>query len=182
MFACAGQCYLHGVIYDHGERVSPKQCVECNCYDGSFTCTRFDTDTKCPPLPCPPSEQLSVAEECCKFCPGMFSFGKLHTEIYSRFKIHLRYFQKRQNILYLRCKILYLDSKKSVLISSRQYFFLITHRFLHIIKKNMNIFRHLNLADKFWTTHALILHLKKTSLRKRQSFAGKAWSALFAYH
>ncbi|TGZ47048.1 hypothetical protein DBV15_03049 [Temnothorax longispinosus] len=29
----------------------------------------IDTDTKCPPLPCPPSEQLSVAEGCCKFCP-----------------------------------------------------------------------------------------------------------------
>ncbi|KAL0128227.1 hypothetical protein PUN28_003463 [Cardiocondyla obscurior] len=68
---CLRQCYLHGVIYDHGERVSPKQCVECNCFDGSFTCTRFDTDTKCPPLPCPPSEQLSVAEECCKFCPDV---------------------------------------------------------------------------------------------------------------
>ncbi|XP_024871144.1 protein kinase C-binding protein NELL1-like [Temnothorax curvispinosus] len=66
---CLKQCLLHGVIYDHGERVSPKQCVECKCYDGIFICTRFDTDTKCPPLPCPPSEQLSVAEECCKFCP-----------------------------------------------------------------------------------------------------------------
>ncbi|KAK2582546.1 hypothetical protein KPH14_004838 [Odynerus spinipes] len=67
---CLKQCYLHGVIYDHGEKVSPKQCVECDCYDGSFTCQRFDTETRCPPLPCPPSEQISVAEECCKFCPG----------------------------------------------------------------------------------------------------------------
>ncbi|KAL0128223.1 hypothetical protein PUN28_003463 [Cardiocondyla obscurior] len=75
---CLRQCYLHGVIYDHGERVSPKQCVECNCFDGSFTCTRFDTDTKCPPLPCPPSEQLSVAEECCKFCPGVDYCAKGH--------------------------------------------------------------------------------------------------------
>ncbi|XP_018301700.1 protein kinase C-binding protein NELL1 [Mycetomoellerius zeteki] len=75
---CLRQCYLHGEIYDHGERVSPKQCVECNCYDGSFTCTRIDTDTKCPPLPCPPSEQLSVAEECCKFCPGVDYCAKGH--------------------------------------------------------------------------------------------------------
>ncbi|XP_077261781.1 protein kinase C-binding protein NELL1 isoform X2 [Temnothorax americanus] len=75
---CLKQCLLHGVIYDHGERVSPKQCVECKCYDGIFTCTRFDTDTKCPPLPCPPSEQLSVAEECCKFCPGVDYCAKGH--------------------------------------------------------------------------------------------------------
>ncbi|XP_071647244.1 protein kinase C-binding protein NELL1 isoform X1 [Temnothorax longispinosus] len=75
---CLKQCLLHGVIYDHGEKVSPKQCVECKCYDGIFTCTRFDTDTKCPPLPCPPSEQLSVAEECCKFCPGVDYCAKGH--------------------------------------------------------------------------------------------------------
>ncbi|XP_066585384.1 protein kinase C-binding protein NELL1-like isoform X2 [Prorops nasuta] len=68
---CLKECYLHGVIYDHGEKVSPKQCVECDCYDGSFTCQRFDTEIKCPPLPCPPSEQISVAEECCKFCPDV---------------------------------------------------------------------------------------------------------------
>ncbi|XP_076396460.1 protein kinase C-binding protein NELL1 isoform X5 [Megachile rotundata] len=68
---CLKQCYLHGVIYDHGEKVSPKQCVECDCFDGSFTCQRFDTETRCPPLPCPPSEQISVAEECCKFCPDI---------------------------------------------------------------------------------------------------------------
>ncbi|CAD1477040.1 unnamed protein product, partial [Heterotrigona itama] len=66
---CLKQCFLYGVLYDHGERVSPKQCVQCDCFDGSFTCHRFDTDKKCPPLPCPPSEQISVAEECCKFCP-----------------------------------------------------------------------------------------------------------------
>ncbi|XP_076224435.1 protein kinase C-binding protein NELL1 isoform X4 [Nomia melanderi] len=68
---CLKQCYLRGVIYDHGEKVSPKHCVECDCFDGSFTCQRFDTETRCPPLPCPPSEQISVAEECCKFCPDV---------------------------------------------------------------------------------------------------------------
>ncbi|XP_050460759.1 protein kinase C-binding protein NELL1-like isoform X2 [Cataglyphis hispanica] len=68
---CLRQCLLHGTIYDHGERVSPKQCIECDCYDGSFTCQRFESDMICPPLPCPPSEQISVAEECCKFCPDV---------------------------------------------------------------------------------------------------------------
>ncbi|XP_017893222.2 LOW QUALITY PROTEIN: protein kinase C-binding protein NELL1-like [Ceratina calcarata] len=75
---CLKQCYLHGVMYDHGEKVSPKQCVECKCFDGSFTCKRFDTETRCPPLPCPPSEQISVAEECCKFCPGVDYCAKGH--------------------------------------------------------------------------------------------------------
>ncbi|XP_015593376.1 protein kinase C-binding protein NELL1 isoform X4 [Cephus cinctus] len=68
---CLKQCYIHGMISDHGEKVSPKQCVECDCNDGSFTCQRIDTKTRCPPLPCPPSEQISVAEECCKFCPDV---------------------------------------------------------------------------------------------------------------
>ncbi|XP_076224433.1 protein kinase C-binding protein NELL1 isoform X3 [Nomia melanderi] len=75
---CLKQCYLRGVIYDHGEKVSPKHCVECDCFDGSFTCQRFDTETRCPPLPCPPSEQISVAEECCKFCPGVDYCAKGH--------------------------------------------------------------------------------------------------------
>ncbi|XP_072749694.1 protein kinase C-binding protein NELL1 isoform X3 [Anoplolepis gracilipes] len=75
---CLKQCFLHGVIYDHGEKVSPRQCVECDCFDGSFTCQKFDTDIKCPPLPCPPSEQISVAEECCKFCPGVDYCAKGH--------------------------------------------------------------------------------------------------------
>ncbi|XP_043288867.1 protein kinase C-binding protein NELL1-like isoform X2 [Venturia canescens] len=75
---CLKQCLLHGVIYDHGEKVSPKQCRECNCFDGVFTCQRFDTETICPPLPCPASEQISVAEECCKFCPGVDYCAKGH--------------------------------------------------------------------------------------------------------
>ncbi|GAB1862936.1 Protein kinase C-binding protein NELL1 [Camponotus japonicus] len=68
---CLKQCMLLDVIYDHGEKVSPTQCMECNCSDGNFKCQRFDTEIKCPPLPCPPSEQISVAEECCKFCPDV---------------------------------------------------------------------------------------------------------------
>ncbi|XP_076626122.1 protein kinase C-binding protein NELL1 isoform X3 [Colletes latitarsis] len=75
---CLKQCYLLGDIYDHGVKVSPRQCVECDCFDGSFTCKRFDTETKCPRLPCPPSEQISVAEECCKFCPGVDYCAKGH--------------------------------------------------------------------------------------------------------
>ncbi|XP_063987428.1 protein kinase C-binding protein NELL1-like isoform X5 [Diachasmimorpha longicaudata] len=66
---CLKQCYTHGVIFDHGEKMSPRQCLECECIDGVSECSR--TKTKCPPLPCSPSEQITVADECCKFCPAV---------------------------------------------------------------------------------------------------------------
>ncbi|XP_014488740.1 PREDICTED: protein kinase C-binding protein NELL1-like isoform X2 [Dinoponera quadriceps] len=75
---CLRQCFLHDVIYDHGERVSPRQCIDCDCQDGSFYCKRYDNTTRCPPLPCPPNEQISVAEECCKFCPDVDYCAKGH--------------------------------------------------------------------------------------------------------
>lgn len=61
---------MSGVFYDHGDSVSIKQCVECECRDGSMTCNRIDPDVVCPQLNCPPEEQFSVSGECCKFCPG----------------------------------------------------------------------------------------------------------------
>ncbi|XP_020277474.1 protein kinase C-binding protein NELL1-like isoform X2 [Pseudomyrmex gracilis] len=77
---CLKQCFMDGAsrIYDHGEKMTPKRCIECTCHDGNFKCLRF-TDSKCPPLPCPPSEQISVADECCKFCPGVDYCAKGHT-------------------------------------------------------------------------------------------------------
>lgn len=66
------QCYLRGTLYDHGDSVSLKQCVECECRDGSMHCTRIDPETMCPPLTCLPSQQFSVPDECCKFCPGNY--------------------------------------------------------------------------------------------------------------
>ncbi|XP_011306410.1 protein kinase C-binding protein NELL1-like isoform X3 [Fopius arisanus] len=73
---CLKQCYTHGVILDHGEKLSPKQCLECVCIDGASKC--LQTRAKCPPLPCSPSEQISVADECCKFCPGVDYCAKGH--------------------------------------------------------------------------------------------------------
>uniref|UniRef100_A0A1B6DC00 Protein kinase C-binding protein NELL2 n=1 Tax=Clastoptera arizonana TaxID=38151 RepID=A0A1B6DC00_9HEMI len=69
--SCLKQCYLRGTLYDHGDSVNFKQCVECECRDGSMHCTRIDPETMCPPLPCPPSQQFSVPDECCKFCPDV---------------------------------------------------------------------------------------------------------------
>ncbi|XP_054266741.1 protein kinase C-binding protein NELL2-like isoform X1 [Macrosteles quadrilineatus] len=76
--SCLKQCYLRGTLYDHGDSVSLKQCVECECRDGSMHCTRIDPETMCPPLTCPPSQQFSVPDECCKFCPGVDYCGKGH--------------------------------------------------------------------------------------------------------
>lgn len=67
---CAEQCYLRGEMYDHGESVNPKECVECECLDGLMKCKRIDPETMCPPLSCSPQEQFSVPGNCCKFCKG----------------------------------------------------------------------------------------------------------------
>lgn len=61
---------MKGTFYDHGDMVNMKQCLQCQCHDGSMQCTKIDPNTICPPLPCPPEDQFSVQGECCKFCPG----------------------------------------------------------------------------------------------------------------
>ncbi|XP_021913977.1 protein kinase C-binding protein NELL1-like isoform X3 [Zootermopsis nevadensis] len=69
--SCLKQCYLRGEMYDHGESVNPKECVECECLDGLMKCKRIDPETMCPPLSCSPQEQFSVPGNCCKFCKGV---------------------------------------------------------------------------------------------------------------
>ncbi|XP_023727733.1 protein kinase C-binding protein NELL1 isoform X2 [Cryptotermes secundus] len=69
--SCLKQCYLSGVMYDHGESVNPKECIECECLDGLMKCKRIDPETMCPPLSCSPQEQFSVPGNCCKFCKGV---------------------------------------------------------------------------------------------------------------
>ncbi|XP_014255233.1 protein kinase C-binding protein NELL2-like isoform X2 [Cimex lectularius] len=75
---CLKQCYLRGTLYEHSEVVSLKQCVQCECHDGSMHCTRIDPETMCPSLECSESEQFSVPDECCKFCPGVDYCSKGH--------------------------------------------------------------------------------------------------------
>ncbi|XP_069703335.1 protein kinase C-binding protein NELL1-like isoform X3 [Periplaneta americana] len=69
--SCLKQCYLRGEMYDHGESVNPRECVECECLDGLMKCKRIDPETMCPPLSCSPQEQFSVPGNCCKFCKGV---------------------------------------------------------------------------------------------------------------
>lgn len=68
---CLKQCLLKGILYEHGERLIPKECAECVCHDGHMQCDRLDPDTACPALPCDPKDQFAVQGECCKFCQGV---------------------------------------------------------------------------------------------------------------
>nr|CAH7721018.1 unnamed protein product [Callosobruchus chinensis] len=53
--SCLKHCLFYGQFYDHGEQVTIKKCVECQCDDGSMKCVRTDPETNCPRLTCPPS-------------------------------------------------------------------------------------------------------------------------------
>ncbi|KAK8386242.1 hypothetical protein O3P69_010740 [Scylla paramamosain] len=68
---CLKQCSLQGVVYDHGETVSPRQCVDCECRDGKMQCRGINPEETCPRLNCPEEEQFTVPGQCCKFCPGV---------------------------------------------------------------------------------------------------------------
>ncbi|GAB6022819.1 NEL-like 2 (chicken) [Chamberlinius hualienensis] len=68
---CLKQCLLKGVLYDHGEQVSPRECIDCACQDGTMHCEKMNPSKQCPTLTCPEEEQFGVPGECCKFCPGV---------------------------------------------------------------------------------------------------------------
>ena len=65
------QCFFRGKSYDHGETEAMPECAYCECMDGSMQCKKGDSKN-CPPLSCPPSQQIVVPGECCKVCPGEF--------------------------------------------------------------------------------------------------------------
>ncbi|XP_022912486.1 protein kinase C-binding protein NELL1-like isoform X2 [Onthophagus taurus] len=67
---CLKKCYMLGKFYDDGVYVPLKPCTGCICNNGNMNCTKIDPNT-CPPLPCPPEEQFSRRDECCKACQGV---------------------------------------------------------------------------------------------------------------
>ncbi|XP_060531574.1 protein kinase C-binding protein NELL1-like isoform X2 [Cylas formicarius] len=75
--SCLNVCYFNNQLYDHGELVTVQKCMECECTDGTMTCKSIDPNT-CPALNCPPEEQFSVPDNCCKFCPGVDYCAKGH--------------------------------------------------------------------------------------------------------
>ncbi|XP_049825939.1 protein kinase C-binding protein NELL2-like isoform X2 [Aethina tumida] len=69
--SCLKHCFLNGQFFDHGEVVTVKKCVECECKDGFMGCNRIDPKKACPKLNCPPEKQFSEPDSCCKFCPDI---------------------------------------------------------------------------------------------------------------
>ncbi|XP_044748565.1 protein kinase C-binding protein NELL2-like isoform X2 [Coccinella septempunctata] len=75
---CLRSCLMIDTPYDHGEVVSVTKCMDCECNDGSMNCKKINPETQCPKLTCPPEQRFSVADNCCKFCPGVDYCAKGH--------------------------------------------------------------------------------------------------------
>lgn len=57
------------IVIEHGETTNLEPCLSCICLNGVVKCDKVD-EQKCPVLKCEVSEQFSVPDQCCKFCPG----------------------------------------------------------------------------------------------------------------
>uniref|UniRef100_A0A2H8TIY4 Protein kinase C-binding protein NELL1 n=1 Tax=Melanaphis sacchari TaxID=742174 RepID=A0A2H8TIY4_9HEMI len=69
---CQKSCRTKGnILLEHGETVNLEPCLTCICLNGVVKCDRIDAQTQCPVLECDISEQFSVPDQCCKFCPGV---------------------------------------------------------------------------------------------------------------
>lgn len=67
----AEPCRAKGdVVVEHGDTINYEPCLSCNCLNGVLKCDKVDAKTQCPVLECDVSEQFSVPDQCCKFCPG----------------------------------------------------------------------------------------------------------------
>ncbi|XP_053658547.1 protein kinase C-binding protein NELL1-like [Anopheles marshallii] len=60
---CLKSCYITKKDFEHGE-IQILGCRNCSCVDGNMHCEFL----QCPELKCPPEQQMSVTDECCKFC------------------------------------------------------------------------------------------------------------------
>lgn len=64
-FPFSETCYMNNNDYEHGDE-HITGCKNCTCVDGSFKCDFI----VCPKLTCPDEKQISIADECCKYCQG----------------------------------------------------------------------------------------------------------------
>ncbi|XP_049540583.1 protein kinase C-binding protein NELL1-like isoform X3 [Anopheles darlingi] len=70
---CLKSCYITRKDFEHGE-TQILGCRNCSCVDGNMHCEFL----QCPELKCPPEQQMSVTDECCKFCQGVDYCSKGH--------------------------------------------------------------------------------------------------------
>uniref|UniRef100_A0A8W7PU96 Protein kinase C-binding protein NELL1 n=1 Tax=Anopheles coluzzii TaxID=1518534 RepID=A0A8W7PU96_ANOCL len=70
---CLKSCYITKKDFEHGE-IQILGCRNCSCVDGNMHCEFL----QCPELKCPPEQQMSVTDECCKFCQGVDYCSKGH--------------------------------------------------------------------------------------------------------
>ncbi|XP_025418188.1 protein kinase C-binding protein NELL1-like isoform X2 [Sipha flava] len=69
---CQKPCRAKGdVVVEHGDTINYEPCLSCNCLNGVLKCDKVDAKTQCPVLECDVSEQFSVPDQCCKFCPDV---------------------------------------------------------------------------------------------------------------
>uniref|UniRef100_A0AAG5D2A7 Protein kinase C-binding protein NELL1 n=1 Tax=Anopheles atroparvus TaxID=41427 RepID=A0AAG5D2A7_ANOAO len=71
---CLKSCYITKKDFEHGE-IQILGCRNCSCVDGNMHCEFL----QCPELKCPPEQQMSVTDECCKFCQGVDYCSKGHS-------------------------------------------------------------------------------------------------------
>ncbi|XP_022172901.1 protein kinase C-binding protein NELL1-like isoform X4 [Myzus persicae] len=69
---CQKSCRAKGdILFEHGDTINLEPCLTCICLNGVVKCDRVDAQTQCPVLECDISEQFSVPDQCCKFCPDV---------------------------------------------------------------------------------------------------------------
>lgn len=79
MYQFSEPCRTKGdIVFEHGDTINLEPCLPCICLNGVVKCDKIDEQTQCPVLECDVSEQFSVPDQCCKFCPGMKIILKLN--------------------------------------------------------------------------------------------------------
>ncbi|XP_016659491.1 protein kinase C-binding protein NELL1 isoform X5 [Acyrthosiphon pisum] len=69
---CQKPCRAKGdIVFEHGDTINLEPCLTCICLNGVVKCDKVDAQTQCPVLECDISEQFSVPDQCCKFCPDV---------------------------------------------------------------------------------------------------------------
>eukprot|EP00058_Branchiostoma_floridae_P014451 XP_002599939.1 hypothetical protein BRAFLDRAFT_74063 [Branchiostoma floridae] len=73
------QCSFEGQVYNNGQAFNPDACRECSCANGNVQCI----SQSCPPLSCPPNQQVQEPGACCKKCLGCFHDGQQYQDGHS---------------------------------------------------------------------------------------------------